>query len=149
MCEIISCDDCGEVIVKPDHCGTGYARTTDGKVICYACCGKRDTEAMIATGKATLYLTFAQTPLPPRTHDHFTYFSRECGLWQRDSEGQYGKVSNWPGTLEFPLTYGKAGLHNMARTRYDVWFKGPDGARWYGVTYGDNTQICHCRRLKG
>ena len=35
------------------------------------------------------------------------------------------------------------------RVRYDVIFTGPDGRPWRGTTYGDNTQICHVRRLKG
>jgi hypothetical protein len=40
------------------------------------------------------------------------------------------------------------GRHNIAGVRYDVWFRGPDGHVWWGVQYGDMTQICHCKRTK-
>lgn len=58
-----------------------------------------------------------------------------------------GEVSNWPGSLKF-RAHVRKGRHNIARTRYDAWFTGPDGKQWHGVQYGDNTQICHCKRLK-
>ena len=58
-----------------------------------------------------------------------------------------GEVMNWPGTLRFPAHVRK-GRHNIAGSRYDVWFAGPDGFQWHGVQYGDNTQICHCKRTK-
>lgn len=54
---------------------------------------------------------------------------------------------NWPGSLEFRC-WTRTGNHNIARTRYDVWFYGPDGYIWYGVTYGEDTQLCHCKRTK-
>jgi hypothetical protein len=57
-------------------------------------------------------------------------------------------VTNWPGTMSFPITRQKTGRHNIARVRYDVWFRGPDGYMWHGVQYGDNTQLCHCKRTK-
>ena len=57
-------------------------------------------------------------------------------------------VVNWPGSLSFSVTRRRKGQHNIARTREDVWFTGPDGAPWHGVQYGKNTQICHCRRIK-
>jgi hypothetical protein len=56
-------------------------------------------------------------------------------------------VTNWPGTLKIPCTV-RTGRHNIARVRRDVWFSF-EGARWHGVQYGDNSQICKCRRLKG
>lgn len=155
MSEVIICHDCGAQVPTPDppfsSLGYGYYRFDGGQPVpvCYTCCAARDKEDMIATGKATLYLTLAVKPLPPRYHEHFTYFSKERGMCRRDEKGSYGTVTNWPGTLTFDLTYAKAGLHHRAETRYDVWFKGPDGSRWHGVQYGENTQICHCRRLKG
>lgn len=57
-----------------------------------------------------------------------------------------GMVSNWPGTLRFAARVVK-GKHNIARTRYDVWFQDHTGREWHGVQYGENTQICRCRRL--
>ena len=58
------------------------------------------------------------------------------------------KIADWPGTLSFPCRV-KRGAHNIARYRYDAWFTGPDGKPWHGVQYGDNTQIIHCRRVRG
>lgn len=87
--------------------------------VCYACCAEDDKARMIETGRAMLYLT---TTAPAH-------------------------VSNWPGSLSFPVPYISRGRHNMARVRYDVTFTGPDGRQWRGTQYGDNTQICHCRRL--
>ena len=57
-------------------------------------------------------------------------------------------VSNWPGTLTFQTGRIVKGRHNIARTRYDAWFCGPDGFVWHGVQYGDNTQIIHCKRTR-
>lgn len=58
-------------------------------------------------------------------------------------------VTNWPGTLKFPVQYQTKGKHNIARTRYDVWFRDAKKALWHGVQYGEFTQLCHCRRVKG
>ena len=88
-------------------------------VVCFTCCATDDKARMIETGRAMLYLT---TSAP-------------------------AKVSNWPNSLSFPVSRILRGSHNWARVRYDVTFTGPDGRQWRGTQYGDNTQICHCRRL--
>lgn len=116
------CADCKQV--KPVHTegGTGYGYGKDNEPVCYECCGKRDLVDMKATGKATMYLT----KLP---------------------NGGY-EVGNWPGTFKVRANV-RIGRHNMAGKRYDAWFTNPaDGMVWHGVTYGDNTQICHCKRTK-
>lgn len=59
--------------------------------------------------------------------------------------GKYDYVS-WPGTLKIKC-HVRTGRHNIAGTRYDVWFTF-NGKNFYGVTYGDKTQICHIRRIK-
>lgn len=100
--------------------GTGYGRR-DSLVVCYACCAALDRQEMIDKGRTTLYLT-----------------TKPNG----DAE-----ISNWPGTLKFTGRYS-VGRHNIARKQYNVRFYGPDGAVWSGIQYGDNTQICHCRRTK-
>ncbi len=123
-----TCADCGEekVHVNPHDCGgTGYATVREGgidKKVCDECCAKRDTADMTASGRAVLYLTV---------------------------EGPVSTVSNWPGTLSLPVRSRHIGSHNIAGRREDVWFIGPDGQEWHGVCYGCNTQLCHCRRLKG
>lgn len=121
-------------------CGDGktegllYGCLPDGSIICAPCCGEVDRLAMIETGRAVLYLNSIPTS--------------DCMAGQPWNTRR-GALSNWPGTLEFKTTAFKVGRHNMARRRYDVWFIGPDGKEWHGVQYGDNTQLCHCRRLKG
>ena len=121
------CADCGEhkVHVNPNDCGgVGYATVReDGieKKVCYACCGKRDIADMRERGRTVLYLT--------------------------EREGK-PVVTNWPGTLSFPVRYSRKGRHNIAGTRQDVWFTDCDGREWWGVSYGDYTQLCHCKRLK-
>lgn len=59
------------------------------------------------------------------------------------------KIFNWPGTLVFLATRYKEGKHNIASKRIDVWFKGPSNDLWHGVQYGNNTQLLHCKRVKG
>lgn len=120
-----NCVHCGAVKPVQESGGTGYACREDGSKICYECCAVLDKQTLILEGnsrKLPLYLS-------------------------EDSEGW--KVSNWPGTLIFRL--GKRvqrGKHNIAGSRIDVWFSGPDGKRWWGVQYGKWTQIIHCRRVK-
>ncbi len=127
------CADCGEekVYVNPHDCGgTGYGIVKEGhieKKVCYACCAKRDIANMTATGRVVLYLS-AETGV--------------TGVWRN------WVVTNWPGTLRFLVEYSRKGSHNIAGSRHDVWFNGPDGSEWHGVCYGENTQLCRCRRLK-
>jgi hypothetical protein len=80
--------------------------------------------AMIATGKATLYLS-------ARGH-------------------KVTEVTDWPGALRFPvypavIVKPRGGGFGSQRT--DAWFKGPDGYVWHAVNRGDS-QIARCRRTK-
>jgi hypothetical protein len=118
-----TCGVCGQTKTHDSKYTTGYGTKRDGTKVCYECCGKEDAEYM-------------------RTHDRITLYLTERKSY--DSE-----VGNWPGSLKFKAGYVKRGSHNIAGTRRDVWFTGPDGSRWWGVQYGDNTQILHCRKLKG
>lgn len=122
---ICHCQDCGRKKThKTPHGfgGTGYGILPGGKKVCYECCAVRDKAEMIETGKAVLYLAG----------------SMEAGY----------RVTNWPGTLSILVKFHKRGRHNIAEIRNDVWFVGPDKSWWWGVQYGYNTQICHCRRIK-
>lgn len=114
------CSVCNQEKPTQASGGTGYGYDKNDNKICYVCCGQIDKEEMQKTGRATLYLT---------------------------QENGQNKVTNWPGTLVFKPYYSKTGRHNIAGRRYDVWFTF-DGKPWRGTTYGDNTQICHCRRIK-
>lgn len=118
------CSQCKKKVKlpKPGHVGgTGYARTDSGAKVCYACCAVIDKKYMDEHGRTALYLTY--------------------------TKGQYF-VSNWCGTLKFLCFYLREGSHNIARVRYDFYFRDHNGQRWYGTQYGDNTQIAHCHRYK-
>jgi len=108
----------------PGHFTLGYARKgPKGPKVCYDCCAMKDAEWMCDKGHITLYL---------------------------DESSSRWWVTNWPGSLAFPSSMQSShGRHNISGTRSDVWFRGPDGFMWWGVSYGDNdTQTCHCRRTK-
>lgn len=120
------CVDCKKEIVPAGNT-PGYGRRNSANEygpagdLCFDCCAIEDKAYMIETGAITLYLTRL--------------------------DATSGKVSNWPGTMSYPCRI-KIGKHNIARVRYDVWFRGPDGKTWHGVTLGNNTRICHCKRTK-
>jgi len=123
--------DCGHVPSEHSSFTTGYGIDADGKKHCYQCCAENDRKTMRDTGKICLYL---------------------CPNDSLKSQPQWNgsgshKVTNWPGSLEFPTHYIKTGRHNIAGVRYDFWFQF-EGEQWHGVQYGDNTQIAHCQRTK-
>lgn len=125
----LTCSVCQSEIKKEANTGAmGYATNDKNEKICYDCCGDDDERYMIKTGKMMLYLT-AITTAAFSIHNESTY-----------------KVTNWPNTLSFNCGTVRKGRHNIAGTRYDVWFSGPDGHVWHGVQYGENTQVCHCKR---
>jgi len=57
-------------------------------------------------------------------------------------------VTNWPGSLKFKPHYIQKGRHNIAGTRVDVWFEF-NGKVWWGVQYGEMTQILRCKETNG
>lgn len=101
--------------------GSAFGRDDQDRTICYRCCGIRDGLSMRETGRATLYLV---------------------------KRGVSWAVTNWPDSISFPVTEIRKGAHNMARVRYDFWFRVNNVEQWYGYQIGDNTEIAHCRRLK-
>ena len=113
--------DCGHEPGEHSEHTTGYGKDNAGKTMCYACCAETDKKSMRETGKAVLYLV-------------------------KRADGSH-ELTNWPGSLCLYVLHMKVGSHNIAGTRYDVWFIF-GGRKWHGVQYGDNTQICHCRRLE-
>lgn len=129
--------DCGHPPSPHGEHTTGYGTNSAGKTLCYECCAKRDIEQMQADGKTVLYLVKAneQDPAP----NGFNGLNGvKVSRWQ---------VTNWPGSLKFNA-HVTIGHHNMAGKRYDAHFTGPNNTQWHGVTYGDETQICHCKRIK-
>lgn len=118
------CSQCNKVVTNGTGISTGYARDDQGNKICYQCCGEIDKKYMMENDSITLYLNVTK------------------------QDGRYfeGEVINWPGTIEAKVR-GRIGRHNFAGIRYDVYFIF-NNAVWHGVTYGDNTQICHCKKTK-
>ncbi len=135
MKHVFKCWVCKETKTHKDDHTTGYARYgTRGLKVCFACCAVKDRESMLEHGdskRLPLYLT--ELPDPP-----------ELGTFKSPKF----KVSNWPGTLEFPVTGYSRGSHNIAGSRIDVWFM-VSGQRWWGYQIGDYTQIVHCKRVQG
>jgi hypothetical protein len=128
-----TCVKCGNRFV-PTTNTPGYAKDHDGNMYCYVCCAEMDKQGMRDTGKAVLYLSRKYQPtyvLNGRTHRPYQEY-----------------VTNWPGTLSIHVHYSKTGRHNMAGTRTTVWFKF-EGTDWMGIHYGNDSEICYCRRLKG
>ena len=125
--DIKKCSKCKKEIPKQKagSCTTGYAKDKDDNIVCYACCAIEDKQYMKDHKKITLYLT-----MPPE------------GLYNGKS-----KVTNWPGSFKVICHGFSKGHHNIAGVRYDVWFRF-NGYIWWGVQYGDNTQICHCKQTK-
>lgn len=114
------CDGCRKLkTVVHSDITTGYGIDKNGNKFCYSCCADNDRKIMRETGKYTLYLV---------------------------GNNNQWEITNWPGSLSFPARVVK-GRHNIARVRYDAWFNF-DGHIWHGVTYGDHTQVCHCKRTK-
>lgn len=114
--------DCGHE-PTPSTSSLGYGKDAQGKTYCYECCAERDRADMRETGKAMLYLTMR-------------------------GDTTLHELINWPGSLRIPVWYIRKGRHNMAGVRYDFQFMF-EGQKWHGTQYGDNTQIAHCKRMKG
>jgi len=112
------CKSCGYAIPKSNEVGTGYAINESGDIVCYACCAKSEKQFMIENGKIDLYL------------NKYTF-----------------DVTNWPGTLRFSVERYTTGKHNIAKVRTDVWFDF-EGYVWHGIQYGNDSEICHCKKTK-
>lgn len=105
--------------------------------LCFGCCADVDRERMKNEGKATMYLQYVS----PCHNPQFT----SGGINLTASEYV---VSNWTGSLTMVTTKVQVGRHNMTGRRWDVWFRMND-QKWWGVSYGNNTQLLHCKRIKG
>ena len=113
--------DCGHPPSEHSSFTTGYG-TFNGKRHCYDCCANNEKKWMIEKGRTALYL-----------------MQYDDKPWE---------VTDWSGKLRFKVTSRRVGRHNWGLKRYDVWFTGPDGRLWWGVQYGDNTQLVHCKATR-
>ncbi len=126
--KVVHCSRCKDAITIKKDLTPGYGITNSNKILCYKCCGELDWFHMKRRGKYMLYLT-------------------------KDKETGRLQVTNWPGSLKFNVTYSNQSNHYTPNVWYrqkktHVWFRGPDGSRWYGYSIGDMTEVCHVRRLK-
>lgn len=120
--DVKRCKNCGCTITTSEgDVGTGYALSEAGDITCYKCCAESEKQYMIENGRIDLYAVVG---------DNYAV-----------------EVTNWPGTLRFPVKYLKIGKHNIAKVRRDVWFDF-DGYVWHGVQYGNSSEVCHCRKTK-
>lgn len=101
------------------HCATQCA-THLGKTYCPTCDAQWIDGYMQTAYRTTLYL-----------------IERDSCLY----------LTNWFSTLEIKIDHWKYGRHNMVDRVTHVWFKHADMV-WYGVNYGGNTQLCHCKKTK-
>jgi hypothetical protein len=143
------CADCGKVIVNAGI-GTGYALISKTQqVVCYECCGVHDRQTMIDTGHSRnlpLYLGLKKDA-PERPRVTIRQWGRTLHN-VRPLVASDWEVTNWPGTLRIPVSGISRGEHNIAGSRIDVWFNGPDGHVWHGVQLGESTQVVHCKRTR-
>lgn len=125
--------DCGHEPSEHLSITPGYGKTADGRKICYACCAEEDKKQMRETGKAILYLV-------PKWIDS-PMFGKPGRAMLTKCE-----LTNWPGSLKIPCLVSFH-RHNIAGRQYSVQFTF-EGQKWHGRKYGDNTDICHCKRNK-
>ena len=125
MSKQFTCDSCGRTLINESTFTTGYGETPDGKKHCYECCAMGDVEYMTDNGKWT-------------------------GYFVEGKNVKDGRVTNWPGSLSFPIFAGSPSRSNTnwGLWRSDFWFAGPDGHIWHGYQIGENSQIAHCKRTK-
>ena len=143
--ETFICNTCHETKPIQKEGGSGYGEDSAGNKHCYDCCGETDRRDMAAGKPMCLYLSGSITPgQEDRTVS-------QTLLWnpgmQRTEWVPKWILSNWPGTINIPIHFVRKGRHNIARVRYDVWFRFA-GRAWHGVQYGNDTQICHCKTIK-
>ena len=125
--ETFRCEGCGETKAVQTSGGTGFATAPNGDVVCYGCCGWLDIAAMLDGKPTALY-------------------------W---STGQ-ATAQNWPGSLKLVVTGTSRTSRVVVGGRFmgykrTVYFTGPAGSRWSGVSYETGTSgdvLRNVRRLK-
>lgn len=121
---VFQCAVCRQIKPTADSGGTGYGKSGND-LICYDCCGRRDRWSMQAGEPITLYFTHG-------------------GLAFGKPESNPPAITNWPGTMRFPVQSYRRFRHPFTREAYCGSFYGPDGKLWRFKNIGDS-QIAHCR----
>ena len=109
--------DCGHIVV-PNGFSTGYGVDSDGKKICFACCGEQDKQTLRKTEKLTGYYSNNK-------------FSNWPGSFSLNET--YSKTSNhnWAGK----------------NSRVDYWVEF-EGSYYHGVQIGNNSEVSTIRKIK-
>lgn len=128
--------ECGHVESEHGEFTRGYGTDSEGNRFCFDCCTDQDKKQMMDTGKIALYLVSIPEDELPVIRGGMSYDSRVIA-----------HITNWPGMISIPIYGISKGRHNWAYVRYDVWFTFA-GEEWHGTQYGNDTQLCHCKRLK-
>jgi len=142
--KIFKCGQCQRIRQSTDALTTGYGTDAEGRIFCYECAADNDRAEMETRGEITLYLVKREGKRRPEGARAYT--SRVDAAGQRIYT--WHEVTNWPGSLSFPVYHLTKGRHNMAGTRYDFCFQDHTGAHWYGTQYGENSQVARCKRRK-
>lgn len=132
------CCECARILPVGTSGGTGYAVNEEkAGLVCYDCCAVNDAKIMHNGTAVTLYLTTVKDG----------DFSPSTRLQRFD--GKAYMVSNWPGTLKFPVNLIKWSYQNGKKdNRRDVWFHAL-GYQWHGVNIGEHNQVVRCKVVKG
>src|SRR5262245_24760848 len=120
----IKCAVCGKRVRYDPTFAIGAEFFCDKGLVCYGCAPRLTREYMTVDGDNG------------RVH-----------LFLGDAPNDQLYVTNSKKTLIFPVTRFKLGRHNLAGTRTDLWFNGPDGREWHGVVYGTHGPL-RCRATK-
>ena len=126
------CFRCGGDFIKNYDFDTGYGIDRNGHKICFKCCGEIDRQELDSLeigGKGVIHYLTSKT---------------EVLDWGKKTTYE---VSNWPGSMRFNV-FCKEGRHNFAGVRRDVWFS-YNGKNFHGVQYGNNSELCYIKRVKG
>ena len=134
--EKVICSRCGKECI-PDGVGTGYGVNSKGEKICYECCGVLDYNALenMKVGERTAYYLTCKKSIFNWEH------------YPKPVSSEDWSVENWCGTMKINV-YCKEGFHNIARIRRDVYFS-YKGHNFWGTQYGNDSQICYIKRIKG
>lgn len=116
--ETVHCDDCRAACV-PDGGATGYARTADGRRICYSCANAAERAAFAAADAYCAYVS---------------------------SDGR--SVTTWPGGALARVTETRRHRGGFGGEYFSVRAVAPDGARWYGRGGGPGMFV-RLRRCRG
>jgi len=111
----------------------------DKRRVCYDCVAVRDKWVMDIEGRITLYLDGLLS----------IKIQGDRIIKRKTKSGVKITVSNWCGSLEYPVDILRVGNGGIAKVRRDVYFQDHNGDYWWGVNYGNNSPLVYCRRLKG